>query len=180
MDSIFKSSNEDLLIRELLPYVHPHEGVLRVQLHRENMAVDIALRFIFSFACGKCDLKSSVGYEVGMNTMGSPDYTQGVLNSVADQLRTYCNEVRLKPCLDAANMSIFAQTVTNMVFVHGPMTEEEFCAKWEDWFSEKRPSSFAVAVARHLGFVRPDGMLALPSDHPWVATPEERKDNELD
>ena len=55
---LFKSSEDNEIIQELLPYVHPHEGVLRAQLHRDgNPAEKEELRFIFSFTCGKCDHK---------------------------------------------------------------------------------------------------------------------------
>ena len=162
----FGSTDDNEVIRELLPYVHPHEGVLRAQLHREQHVSTEELRFIFSFSCAKCDHKSSVGYQVGLS-MVRREHADKVLSSVADRLRAYCEELRNVPCLGQEDMSMFAQRVTEMLMMHGTMTTEEFTASWETWFPQK-PVHFAKAVARHLGFAVPGGdYYALPADHPW-------------
>lgn len=160
-----KNSDDNEIIRELLPYVHPHEGVLRAQLHREDHKASEELRFIFSFACGKCDHKSTVGYQVSLTEQRAN--TETLLAQVADRLRAYCEEIRNKPCLDQNSLASFAQRVTEMLMMHGTMTETEMRESWEVWFPSQ-PFQFALAVARHLGFQVPGtNTYQLPADHPW-------------
>jgi len=164
----WENSSDDQIIRELLPFVAPHEGVLRCQLQREDnpLLEREELRWVFSFTCNKCDHQTSRGYEVLLDRR-SPQYLQPILDQVAQELRVFCGDTRDAPCLATEEMAWFAEKVTELLTLYRTVSSEEFGVIWSVMFAGKSVKN-ARAVAKHLGFEVMDGMAyELPSAHPW-------------
>jgi hypothetical protein len=164
--------SDDSIISELLPYVHPHEGVLRCQLQRKEQKEKENLQWMFSFVCSKCDHQASRGCEVLVST---PSLLEEVLDKVAYQLREFCEDTQRVPCLNLSTLAFYSQRVTEMLAMHGTLSEAEFEACWATWFP-KFPFGNAKRVAEHLGF-RVDDSFQLPRTHPWVLNPKGLEDS---
>lgn len=130
---------------------HMH-AEMRLHMAEENKMM------VMSVWCRDCKMTWTTPISVA-TLHSSTDYTE----KMSDHGRRLRKAVEAKPCFGARARSGYAETVTKILFEHGPMSWYEM----REHFDEK-DWDYVWAVSVEMAFIYPDGSFGLPENHPWV------------